>query len=68
MRILNLDRLLHEADAQADSFTSAVPYPHIVINDFLSEEACDALLEEFEMPRMYVNFSLREQLVCRWVP
>jgi len=50
MRILDLDRLSHEADAQADSFTSAVPYPHIVIDDFLSEEACDALLEEFEMP------------------
>ena len=50
MRILDIDRLSREADSQADSFTNAEPYPHIVIDNFLSEEACDALLEEFEMP------------------
>jgi Rps23 Pro-64 3,4-dihydroxylase Tpa1-like proline 4-hydroxylase len=50
MRILNTDRFSEETGALAASFASATPYPHIVIDDFLEAEACDALLAEFEVP------------------
>lgn len=50
MQILEVDRLSQDAAAQAESFAGATPYPHIVIDDFLSVEACDALLDEFETP------------------
>ncbi len=50
MHILDIDRLLQKTSAHAVSFADATPYPHIVIDDFLSVEACDALLDEFEKP------------------
>jgi len=50
MRILDIDRLTQNATEQAASFAGAMPFAHIAIDDFLTVEACDALLDEFEKP------------------
>ena len=34
----------------AQSFTNAQPFKHIVIDDFLSEEACRKMMEQFPEP------------------
>ena len=50
MRILDLDHFSERAAEFAGSFKNAAPYPHIVIDNFLDPEACDALLAEFDHP------------------
>lgn len=66
MNILDLDRLSQRTSDLAESFSNAEPYPHLVIDDFLSPAACDALLEEFEIPAKaegwghYVHYNERK--------
>ncbi len=50
MHILDIDRLSQDTGTLAASFAAAAPFPHIVIDDFLEMEACNALLAEFESP------------------
>jgi len=46
-RIIDYDRLLAESDAMADAFANADPFPHIVIDDFLSADYISALNASF---------------------
>jgi Rps23 Pro-64 3,4-dihydroxylase Tpa1-like proline 4-hydroxylase len=47
MHIVDMDRLERQAPALQAAFAAAAPYPHIVLDDFLTQEAADALLAEF---------------------
>lgn len=47
MQILDFERLERQAPALQAAFAAAVPYPHIVLDDFLTPEAAGALLAEF---------------------
>lgn len=48
MVVLNLDRLESRTQEDARTFASADPYPHIVLDQFLEQEACEAMLAEAE--------------------
>jgi hypothetical protein len=50
MPIVDFERLEREAPALRAAFAAAVPYPHVVLDDFLTAEAADALLAEFGEP------------------
>lgn len=49
-------RLMKIAEAQQDSYVSAHPFPHIVIDDFLPDAVIDALLGEFPDPKGDVDW------------
>ena len=44
------DALLARADRYRDEFVRAEPFSHVVLDDFLPEDALDALLREFPEP------------------
>lgn len=47
MKILDYEKLDTFAEESADSFASAAPYPHVVIDNFLEPDAARALVDEF---------------------
>ena len=47
---LDRDRLLALAEELAPSYAAAVPFPHIVIDDFLPSGVVSALVDEFPGP------------------
>ena len=49
MQIVNYEKLEETADSQHAIFTSAKPYPHVILDDFLDSGAVDALLREFDV-------------------
>ncbi len=46
---VDLQRLGAIAESQRDSFSKALPYPHVIIDDFLPEEVVEAVLAEFRL-------------------
>jgi hypothetical protein len=44
VRLQSLAREVH------DQYVSAEPFPHVIIDDFLPEEVCEAILREFPGP------------------
>ena len=48
MEIIDYDRLSDIAAAERERFLAGVPFAHIVLDDFLTDEAAEALLEEFD--------------------
>lgn len=48
---LNRDELLHIADRNRDTYASAPPFPHVVMDDFLPSNVLDGILQEFPDPR-----------------
>jgi 2OG-Fe(II) oxygenase superfamily len=49
--LFDKDRLQTVARALRDEYAAAGPFSHVVIDDFLPEEACEAILREFPGPR-----------------
>jgi Rps23 Pro-64 3,4-dihydroxylase Tpa1-like proline 4-hydroxylase len=47
MRLFEPERLRLLAEQRKDDYSTADPFPHIVIDDFLPPEICDQLLAEF---------------------
>src|SRR5579884_4012535 len=50
MRWFDDDRYAQLADHLRESFASADPFPHVVMDDFLPEEVCEKVLAEFPSP------------------
>jgi Rps23 Pro-64 3,4-dihydroxylase Tpa1-like proline 4-hydroxylase len=50
MNILDEDRLQSLARELHLEYAAALPFPHIVIDDFLSEEVCEGILTDFPGP------------------
>ncbi len=50
MELLDEIRSLSMARELRDRYASAEPFPHIVIDDFLPTEVCEAILQEFPAP------------------
>lgn len=45
--LLDFDRLKQIAEERAEEFQQASPFPHVVIDDFISPDVVDLLLEDF---------------------
>jgi hypothetical protein len=45
--VLDMDRLEKNLDALCNSYQTAAPYPHIVLDDFLEPEAAESAIREF---------------------
>lgn len=56
MNVLNLDRLESQLADDKRRFAAAQPYPHLVFENFLEPEACEALLDECERPPVEQNW------------
>jgi hypothetical protein len=48
--ILDFERLLKLAAEHSGDYRSAIPFPHVMLEDFLSEEALELILENFPSP------------------
>jgi Rps23 Pro-64 3,4-dihydroxylase Tpa1-like proline 4-hydroxylase len=48
MDLIDFERLQRVAEQQHDTYASAEPFPHIVIDDFLPPDVAEALLRDFE--------------------
>jgi hypothetical protein len=48
--LLEADRLFALADQHAASYAQATPFPHVMIENFLTPDAVDSLLSEFPAP------------------
>lgn len=53
--LLDYNRLEEILATAGDKYRNAEPFPHIVIDDFISPEAVDTLLSDFPMPQDRVN-------------
>ena len=53
--LLDYQRLQAILDESGDSYRNAEPFPHIVIDDFITPEAVDMLLADFPMPQDRIN-------------
>ena len=56
--VLDIGRLERDADHLRDAYQSAVPYPHIVIDNFLEPDALAAAIDEFPplVPEEWNNY------------
>ncbi len=54
--LLNFSSLFSYAEAHAESYAAADPFPHILIEDFLSPAQVSALLAEFPAPEAELNW------------
>jgi len=45
--MLDYEQLFSLAEINADKYQTAAPFPHIVLDDFISDEVLDALLDQF---------------------
>jgi Rps23 Pro-64 3,4-dihydroxylase Tpa1-like proline 4-hydroxylase len=50
MRFFQDERYPRLAQAHHESFVRAEPFPHVVMDDFLPEEVCERLIEQFPAP------------------
>ena len=49
--LLDYRRLQQIAETRAEEYRQAQPFPHLVIDDFISPKAVDLLLNDYQMPR-----------------
>src|SRR6185437_640815 len=58
LRVLDMDHLEQNAGRLHDEYQSAAPYPHIVIDDFLTAAALKGAMAEFPSldPRTWNNY------------
>ena len=67
MNVIDIDRLESEREEARERLASAPSYPHIVLENFLDREACEALLKEFIESEddpdwtQYVHYNERKQ-------
>ena len=57
MEIIDYDRLSAIAVAERERFLAGVPFAHIVLDDFLTDEAAEALLEEFDNSEKWSHYN-----------
>ena len=57
MRIIDYEKRRRSLENQRQTFLDAEPFSHIVIDDFLEEEAANALLAEFEQQRDWSHYN-----------
>ncbi|MEP1471042.1 MAG: 2OG-Fe(II) oxygenase [Halieaceae bacterium] len=60
--LLDYDRLRKRLIAEHEEYTSADPFPHLVVDNFLSPEITDALIEGFPAASADINW---RQLIAR---
>lgn len=57
MNIIDYEKLERFVTAAAGTFSSAEPFAHIIVDDFLTEEAAEALLGEFGQAEAWSHYN-----------